>query len=510
MGSKKDIGKAYKEQLESYASSPHNRVWENIEAELKKSKRRIFPIWKILTGFAILLLVSSISIYSYYNTANTINNTLETEQSQDDVLKSDSSNNTDNHTLTNTKTTNANTNKNNPVTDLNLNSENSTDNDKLSVTNTNFNTVNTNSNRSTTSKHSNSSNNESNKKNAHNTIALSNTKSLTIKNTNQNTSSSSLTKNNTALNRKNTVASNKNLSNTSSAISTDSTTNNLKSKTANTINLTDLTKSNDSIQSEDKAPVDLDVADLIDEEEKDETKKIDTPEKVKYPLTFSAYVSPTFTNIFGEDSSIDPRLDNNKTSGRFNINYGVAATVKISEKSSLRFGLGATQLSYTIKGADTTSTADAGGLLSNASGYSNLTVTSQASNAVPNIFDPNSVIDFQQKIKYLETPLSYIYHLKDDAKINIDVIGGFSALFLTNQSIIAKDRDGNSLKIGEVENLKKVNFSFNLGSNLSYSLTEKLHLNVEPTFKYYLSTYSNNVDTKPYSFGLSLGISYRF
>lgn len=59
MANKKDIGHAYKEQLETYKVSPHNRVWDRIEEELNKKNDTRAAYWKYSASILLLLLLSS-------------------------------------------------------------------------------------------------------------------------------------------------------------------------------------------------------------------------------------------------------------------------------------------------------------------------------------------------------------------------------------------------------------------------------------------------------------------
>ncbi len=81
MGSKKDIGKLYKQELEGYTSTPSKSVWENIELELKKKKRRLVVIWTIATGIGLsILLFSLITLHTYYPNTNSDSIIKDTEQ----------------------------------------------------------------------------------------------------------------------------------------------------------------------------------------------------------------------------------------------------------------------------------------------------------------------------------------------------------------------------------------------------------------------------------------------
>lgn len=68
MANKKDIGSAYKEQLEAYKVSPHNRVWDRIEEELDEKENKRVAYWKFVSGGLLLLLLISSAIYFYQNT----------------------------------------------------------------------------------------------------------------------------------------------------------------------------------------------------------------------------------------------------------------------------------------------------------------------------------------------------------------------------------------------------------------------------------------------------------
>ncbi|NQX84876.1 MAG: outer membrane beta-barrel protein [Flavobacteriaceae bacterium] len=68
MANKKDIGRAYKEQLETYKVSPHNRVWDRIEEELDKKENKRVTYWKFVSGGLLLLLLLSSTFYFLRNT----------------------------------------------------------------------------------------------------------------------------------------------------------------------------------------------------------------------------------------------------------------------------------------------------------------------------------------------------------------------------------------------------------------------------------------------------------
>ena len=58
MKEKKNIDRLFQEQLRDFEASPDNQVWLNIEAELKKDKkRRVIPLWLRYSGIAAAFLL---------------------------------------------------------------------------------------------------------------------------------------------------------------------------------------------------------------------------------------------------------------------------------------------------------------------------------------------------------------------------------------------------------------------------------------------------------------------
>lgn len=114
-----------------------------------------------------------------------------------------------------------------------------------------------------------------------------------------------------------------------------------------------------------------------------------------------------------------------------------------------------------------------------------------------------------QQIGYLEVPVEVNYALLD-RKFGIDLIGGLSSLFLTDNSVVLQS-SGKTTELGEANNINSVNFSTNVGLGLNYKFTDRLKLNVEPVFKYHLNTFNDTSgDFSPYSFGVYSGFSFKF
>jgi hypothetical protein len=98
-----------------------------------------------------------------------------------------------------------------------------------------------------------------------------------------------------------------------------------------------------------------------------------------------------------------------------------------------------------------------------------------------------------------------------DRKLDFNITGGLSYNLLINNTSYAMT-GGEKFYIGNTGNLSPVTFSSSLGMGLEYSFSKRLYLNLEPTFRYYMTPIGGLAGSSihPYSFGVLSGISYRF
>jgi opacity protein-like surface antigen len=115
-----------------------------------------------------------------------------------------------------------------------------------------------------------------------------------------------------------------------------------------------------------------------------------------------------------------------------------------------------------------------------------------------------------QNFSYLEMPVMVRYKLIDK-NVDFNLIGGLSYNLLVNNSVHAVI-DGSKYNIGKTEGLNQFMVSSSVGMGMEYSISRKISLNLEPTFRYYLNPFSNiqGVGAHPYSFGIFSGLSYKF
>ena len=127
---------------------------------------------------------------------------------------------------------------------------------------------------------------------------------------------------------------------------------------------------------------------------------------------------------------------------------------------------------------------------------------------LPNLNPVNA--DIVQNFEYLEIPLIFKYKLIDK-KMDFQLLGGFSTNFLMgNKAFVWHDNE--KIPIGKTTDIYTFNFSSTFGFSFEYGLSNKLSLNLEPTFKYYLNSVNKRalLRTHPYSIGIFSGLSYDF
>jgi hypothetical protein len=115
-----------------------------------------------------------------------------------------------------------------------------------------------------------------------------------------------------------------------------------------------------------------------------------------------------------------------------------------------------------------------------------------------------------QNFSYLEMPVILRYKLIDKS-IDFNLIGGLSYNLLINNTVHTVI-DGSKYNVGKTAGINPFMVSSSVGMGMEYSISEKISLNLEPTFRYYINPFSNiqSVGAHPYSFGVFSGLSYKF
>ncbi|WP_394759991.1 hypothetical protein [Flavobacterium sp.] len=228
-------------------------------------------------------------------------------------------------------------------------------------------------------------------------------------------------------------------------------------------------------------------------------------------------VAPLFMSAT-QGSPIDNQFADNAKNFENNLSLGFGIDYAVTNKISIRTGINKFDFSYSTNDIVYYANISA----KNSSSSSNLKtidVTPEARNMV--IEDKKSTSSqeiaiqtkdeglLNQKTGYVEVPVEVSYKLLDK-KFGIQVITGFSSLFL-NENEVSVVSSGLTTIVGEANNLNKVHFSTNIGLGFKYSFWKSFEANFEPTFKYQINTFNaNSGGFKPYLIGLYSGISFKF
>ncbi len=497
MSKKKHIDHIFKEKLKNFEAMPDDAVWENIQNRLHKDKRKrkVIPIWWQAAGVAALLaLLFTVGTTLFNNSEETNTNVVNTGKNA-----SEQPNETINHNNQNTNVVETGTHSEGLINNSN---EKKTNVDKTK-TNTNVASSTNRQNKSNgiETAQSESFQNKKSVNNPTNEALAQNTSNLPEPNQNKSPDNTS-----GKVNEAETRA-NQNKDNTNSAGATVAA-NAALNKTDNAENT--ITEDSKTII-EDKKSIEDAIAEAnsINEEEK---------EKRLNRWSISPNVAPVYFNSLRKGSTIHSQFIENGKSNEVNMSYGIGGSYAINEKIKVRAGINKVDLSYTT--TNVVAFNDAGIAVSN--GLRNISFNSQSQQnsmymsaqsidfaSAPEIFKTTLKGSLDQQFGYIEIPLEVEYSVVNK-KLGINIIGGFSTLFLNSNNIYSIV-EGNRTLLGESNNINDMSYSANLGLGISYHISDKLKLNVEPMFKYQINTFNNTSgDFQPYFIGVYSGFSFKF
>ncbi len=290
-------------------------------------------------------------------------------------------------------------------------------------------------------------------------------------------------------------------------------------KAADLPNLTEIAERNVEEESEEKAQEEAGKKSIFDEINNEEEALADVTGP-KWSVGPS--IAPVYFNSFGDGSPIHSNFASNSKTGNVNLSYGVAVSYDVSKKLSLRSGLHKVDYGYntndiTFSSSLVASTSSEITNINYNSNSRNLVVESSASRGSTQEFAANDIVAQSpsrngrmiQEFGYLEVPLELNYALLD-RKLGINLVGGFSSLFLVDNSVTLES-SGSTTEMGEANNLNDLNFSTNLGLGINYKLNDKMKVHLEPVFKYQLNMFSEvEGNFQPYSLGVYTGMSFKF
>lgn len=534
MNEKKNIDKLFKEQLKNFEETPKDHLWDNIEERLhedKRKKRLIIPIWWKIAGIAagIILL---------FTVANQVFNNSVKDGISNDIIVDDSNSNKDlnpqneNNTLGKDKSSDDLI-ENQLIEDLaNTNSETSIENDENASVNKNKSTVINTDNKD------------------HSVIASDNSNQLKLKEKSQykKTSNSSnnfeelleekrtpietpLSKDAVANNTTNTPSeTNKNsqdlfkdkseLNEIIESTKTDSNT---------TVAKTDIKET--STSDTENNPVE-DLENKKEEEETtnaienaiaeaEETNEKEEEEEKLNRWSVAPNVAPVYFSSLGEGSSLDNQFIENTKESEINMSYGINGSYAVNKKIKIRAGINRVQLGYQtndvliFENTDEFASRNSNQMdnleMATVEGrYSIYSANSFKFENAPATLFTQEQGSIDQQLGFIEVPVEIEYNLIE-RKVGLNLIGGFSALFLNENDVFAVFNNGERARLGEASNVKDLSYSANFGIGLDYNFSKQFQFNLEPTFKYQINTFNNTSgDFNPFFIGLYTGLSFKF
>jgi len=475
MKEKKNIDRLFQEQLRDFEATPNNQVWLNIEAELKKEKKRkVIPLWLKCTGIAAAFLLGLFTL----NTNQTFHSKTEKRIVLDAKISKDSSNKKQTYPQNSSK----------KVQIVGNSKENSKY--KKEIINTNF---------------SNSVVKDEKEIKRYNSSNV-----LGVNKKNQNDADVFLPKDNLSIKQPAIKSDNNHTLNPEkNSVTNSNSLANAQNQTLEKENLKEKEESEKQLSNNLESPNELEE---ILKAKNAPKNAVVSNSKNKWQITPN--VAPVYLNANSGGSPIDEQLSDYEKKSDNSVSFGVGIRYAVSNKIGFRTGVNKVVLGY-----NTNNVLYSTGLTAN-----NLRNIDYLSNNVVKFVNDANYSSFpttekeiqntntgtlNQKMGYYELPVELSYAVLNK-KFGINLIGGFSTLFL-NENTISLVSPQSNIELGQAKNLNQVHFSTNVGLGFKYQIIKSFQINVEPMVKYQLNTFSNSSgDFKPLFIGLYTGISYGF
>jgi hypothetical protein len=238
-----------------------------------------------------------------------------------------------------------------------------------------------------------------------------------------------------------------------------------------------------------------DIEELLNKTEVEESIKTTMSKRLSVTTTAGALY---FDNLSG-GSGIDEQFANNNSSSEITTSYGINFGYQISRKIKIRTGISQINLVSNTQNVAYSSLINSRVIDESLA----LLVTEPSAGNEESVFGK-----VNQNIGFIEVP-SEIEYLIVNKKFSINLIGGFSTLFL-NKNKISINTENSNTDLGKAKNLNEISFTANAGLGLNYKISPQFHFNIEPIFKYQLNTFKGTKNFNPYYFGIYSGFSFQF
>ena len=475
-----NIDRLFKESFKDFEVNAPESAWGNIEKKLvQKNTKPIIPLWQKIAGVAAIIAIAILAGSQWFMTPKTNNSFVDTPNTE----KSNDNQNIQNKPV-NEKFINPNT--------QNTNTSSVVSSDKINTT----------SNQT-------SANSKESDKGLMNSSTLSSKTNQAVANTRK--ESSNMAKPSENYSRTNSALTPTNFENAEYSTVISSFDSNTLAQNLKTDLESDQisNRQNKFVKPNQKSLVE--VAAQIEEEEEKYLKK-DKQEKSWF---IKPQISPIFYGSLGSGSAIDQNFDQSSGQGEVNVSYGLNVAYKLNEKIKIRTGINRVNLNYNTNdvfvlpssGYSSINNVDVVPTFQNS--IINRTQLTELEDSEMSIRLPSDESQLQQQLGFIEVPMEVEYKLVDKA-IDVNIIGGASTLLLNNNSIDIQTGNDSTF-LGEANNVNNLSFSTNFAIGLGYDISEKLSLNLEPTFKYQFNTFQPGTsDFQPYFIGVYSGIAFKF
>lgn len=243
-----------------------------------------------------------------------------------------------------------------------------------------------------------------------------------------------------------------------------------------------------------------------------QNKIISEPERKK-PLSLRISTYAGISNL-NASNLITENLDSFEKSNKSSFSYGAIASLNISNKLTIRSGIGIVNIKQETLDVPLTASISRGTELfeKNIEPYSNLEIKNtysaptegagaEAISGTNNSFVEN----ISYELQFIEIPLEIEYQVFQAQKFEVATTTGLSALVKNKNELYLKQKDE---ALGKTTNINSLSLSANLGLKLNYNINENFAINVEPQMKYFMNTITKNNEAKPYTLGVSVGLSW--
>lgn len=475
MSDDRNIDRLFQESFKDFEVDAPEGTWDNIERKLKqKSRKRLVPLWQKLSGVAAVIAILILAGSQWFISPkgnNSVVDSSDTETTDQQNLQ----NNSINYNLKESSPQNT---ESNAVVNSDEGETISTSGEKVSG-----NSIQITSNAPNTK--------NSNQKNENNRLA------------------SGLISNASAKNLSKPAVSNYNIQNKnySALIS------NLKSKAQIQANYLELKA--DPISTKSNAFTQQTLKSLIEVAKQIHKEKLITKKQQAKSWFVKPQVSPVFYGNLGSGSAIDQNFNQNSGQGEVNVSYGLNVAYRLNNKVKIRTGLNRVNFNYNTNDVFVLSSSGFSNFnnVDVITGFESSVVTSDQLSSIQESLGqgriPRNESHLQQQLGFIEIPMELEYKLIDKT-IDVNIIGGASTLLLNDNSLDVQT-ENNTIYLGEANNVNNLSFSTNFAIGLDYDISERLMLNLEPTFKYQFNTFqSGTTDFQPFFIGVYSGVVFKF